>query len=139
MATWSRAGVIDPTKVVRSALQHAASVAGLLVTVAERPENKAAAGGLPVVWAAWAAAWVIWTSNWALCQREGATAAPWPLLLFRRMIVMEIYWGSGSPFAWQVLLALEVKKIPYASRLLEFSKGQHKSPEYLALNQLFGF
>lgn len=47
---------------------------------------------------------------------------------------MEIYWGSGSPFAWRVLLALEVKKIPYASRLLEFSKRQHKAPEYLALN-----
>jgi chaperonin GroEL len=46
-----KAGVIDPTKVVRSALQHAASVAGLLVTteamVAERPEKKAAAGGAP--------------------------------------------------------------------------------------------
>ena len=40
-----QAGIIDPTKVVRSALQHAASVAGLLVTteamVAERPEKKA--------------------------------------------------------------------------------------------------
>ena len=39
-----QAGIIDPTKVVRSALQHAASVAGLLVTteamVAERPEKK---------------------------------------------------------------------------------------------------
>ncbi|HMD60357.1 MAG TPA: chaperonin GroEL [Opitutaceae bacterium] len=38
------AGIIDPTKVVRSALQHAASVAGLLVTteamVAQKPENK---------------------------------------------------------------------------------------------------
>jgi glutathione S-transferase len=50
------------------------------------------------------------------------------------MIVMEIYWGSGSPFAWRVLLALEIKKIPYASRLLEFSKRQHKAPEFLALN-----
>ncbi|MCB9585607.1 MAG: chaperonin GroEL [Polyangiaceae bacterium] len=43
-------GVIDPTKVVRSALQNAASVAGLLLTtealVAEKPkEEKAAAGG----------------------------------------------------------------------------------------------
>ena len=42
-------GVIDPTKVVRSALQHAASVASLLITteamVAERPEKKAPAGG----------------------------------------------------------------------------------------------
>jgi glutathione S-transferase len=45
-------------------------------------------------------------------------------------VAMEIYWGSGNPFAWQVLLALEVKKIPYTSRLLEFSKGKHKGPEY---------
>ncbi len=39
-----RAGIIDPTKVVRHALQDAASVAGLLITteamVAERPEPK---------------------------------------------------------------------------------------------------
>src|SRR4051794_27665487 len=41
-----KAGIVDPTKVVRSALQHAASVAGLLVTteamVAERPKKEAA-------------------------------------------------------------------------------------------------
>jgi chaperonin GroEL len=45
------AGVIDPTKVVRTALQGAASVAALLITteamVAERPEKQAAAGGPP--------------------------------------------------------------------------------------------
>ncbi len=39
-----KAGIIDPTKVVRIALQDAASVAGLLVTteamVAEKPEKK---------------------------------------------------------------------------------------------------
>ncbi len=39
-----KAGIIDPTKVVRTALQDAASVAGLLVTteamVVERPEDK---------------------------------------------------------------------------------------------------
>jgi chaperonin GroEL len=39
-----KAGIIDPTKVVRTALQDAASVAGLLVTteamVAEKPEKK---------------------------------------------------------------------------------------------------
>jgi chaperonin GroEL len=43
------AGIIDPTKVVRTALQDAASVAGLLVTteamIAEKPEKKSAAGG----------------------------------------------------------------------------------------------
>ncbi|RLB55188.1 MAG: molecular chaperone GroEL, partial [Deltaproteobacteria bacterium] len=39
-----KAGVIDPTKVVRSALQNAASVSGLLLTtdvmIAEKPEKK---------------------------------------------------------------------------------------------------
>ena len=45
-----KAGIIDPTKVVRTALQNAASVAGLLLTteamVAEKPkEEKAAPGG----------------------------------------------------------------------------------------------
>ena len=45
-----KAGIIDPTKVVRSALQNAASVASLLLTtecmVAEKPEEKQA-GGMP--------------------------------------------------------------------------------------------
>ncbi|NPD68118.1 chaperonin GroEL [Lichenicola cladoniae] len=45
------AGIIDPTKVVRTALQDAASVAGLLVTteamIADKPEKKAPAGGPP--------------------------------------------------------------------------------------------
>ncbi len=44
-------GVLDPTKVTRSALQNAASVAGLMLTtdcmVAEAPEDKPAAGGMP--------------------------------------------------------------------------------------------
>ena len=42
-------GVIDPVKVVRTALQNAASVAGLMLTtealIAERPKDKAASGG----------------------------------------------------------------------------------------------
>ncbi len=47
-----KAGIIDPTKVVRTALQDAASVASLLITteamVAEKPEPKGAApGGMP--------------------------------------------------------------------------------------------
>ena len=45
------AGIIDPAKVVRTALQDAASVASLIITteagVVERPEKKAAAGGMP--------------------------------------------------------------------------------------------
>jgi chaperonin GroEL len=46
-----KAGVIDPTKVVRSALQNAASVAGLLLTteaaIADKPEKKAGAAAAP--------------------------------------------------------------------------------------------
>jgi chaperonin GroEL len=45
------AGVIDPTKVVRTALQDAASVAGLLITteaaIVERVEDKPAAPAMP--------------------------------------------------------------------------------------------
>jgi glutathione S-transferase len=47
---------------------------------------------------------------------------------------MDIYWMSGSPYAWRALLALEIKGVPYVSRLLDFSKGETKTPEFLALN-----
>ncbi|MFN0043528.1 MAG: chaperonin GroEL [Alphaproteobacteria bacterium] len=44
-----KAGIVDPTKVVRLTLQDAASIAGLLITteamVAEKPEKKAQGGG----------------------------------------------------------------------------------------------
>jgi chaperonin GroEL len=46
-----KAGILDPTKVVRTALQNAASVASLLLTteamVAEKPEERSAAPGMP--------------------------------------------------------------------------------------------
>jgi hypothetical protein len=68
-------GVIDPAKVVRTALQDAASVAGLLVTteamVAEKPKPKAPAiphggGGMAT-----------WTSNQSLLRpRVKLRAAP---------------------------------------------------------------
>jgi chaperonin GroEL len=45
------AGVIDPTKVARFALQNAASVAALMLTtqcmIADKPEDKSAGGGMP--------------------------------------------------------------------------------------------
>lgn len=48
-----KAGIVDPTKVVRAALQDAASIAGLLITteamVAERPEKKSAPAGGPAM------------------------------------------------------------------------------------------
>ncbi|MBX3429462.1 MAG: chaperonin GroEL [Hyphomonadaceae bacterium] len=44
-------GIIDPVKVVRTALQDAASVAGLIITteasIAEAPKKEAAGGGMP--------------------------------------------------------------------------------------------
>ena len=44
-------GVIDPTKVVRAALQDAASIAGLLITteamVAERPKKETPMPAMP--------------------------------------------------------------------------------------------
>ncbi|MGH9937502.1 MAG: chaperonin GroEL [Blastocatellia bacterium] len=46
-----KAGIVDPTKVVRTALQNAASVAGLLITteamIAEKPEKKREAPPMP--------------------------------------------------------------------------------------------
>ena len=47
---------------------------------------------------------------------------------------LELYWGSGSPFAWRVMLTLEVNGLAYESRFLEFSKGEHQAPAYLQLN-----
>ena len=53
-------GVIDPAKVVRTALEDAASIAGLLITteamVADKPaKDGAAAVAACPTWAAWAA------------------------------------------------------------------------------------
>ena len=79
-------GIIDPTKVVRNALQGAASVAGLLITteamVAEKPQKKEPAGGPAAAgWAAWAA-WATWTSDRPrpATSREGPRAIAAPLV-----------------------------------------------------------
>ena len=70
-----QAGIVDPAKVVRTALQNAASVAGLLVTteamVAEAPKRESAPA-MPA--AAWAAAWVAWTSK--SCSHHPTGKAP---------------------------------------------------------------
>jgi glutathione S-transferase len=49
-------------------------------------------------------------------------------------MAIDLYWGSGSAYAWRVLLALEFKHLPYTSHVLQFSKQEHKSPQMLALN-----
>ena len=61
-----KAGIIDPAKVVRTALQDAASIAGLLITteamIAERPKKESAAARAACPAAAWAA-WATWTTE----------------------------------------------------------------------------
>ena len=45
-----------------------------------------------------------------------------------------LYYGSGSPYAWRVWLALEHKMIPYEFRLLSFDAGDTGKPDFLNLN-----
>jgi glutathione S-transferase len=45
-----------------------------------------------------------------------------------------LYYGSGSPFAWRVQLALEHKALPYERKVLSFAAGDTRKPEFLALN-----
>lgn len=49
-------------------------------------------------------------------------------------MALEIFWGSGSPFSWRVLLGAEIKGLAYESRLLEFSKGHMQTPEFLRMS-----
>jgi glutathione S-transferase len=49
-------------------------------------------------------------------------------------MAMELWWGSGSPYSWRALLALEFKELPYTSHLVQFAKQEHKSPQVLAMN-----
>jgi glutathione S-transferase len=49
-------------------------------------------------------------------------------------MALTLYWGSGSPFSWRVLLALEHKRLRYDSQLLQFDKQEHQSPQMLRLN-----
>lgn len=46
----------------------------------------------------------------------------------------EIYWISGSPYAWTVMLAMEVKGLAYESRLLDRTRDEHKAASFLAIN-----
>ena len=46
----------------------------------------------------------------------------------------EFYWISGSPNAWRVMLALEIKGLSYVSHRLDPGKREHKTPEFIALN-----
>ena len=75
-----KAGVIDPTKVVRAALQNAASVASLMLTtealIAERPKKKRPAAVAAM--AAAAAAWAAWAAAWAATRTSRPSRIPLP-------------------------------------------------------------
>jgi glutathione S-transferase len=45
-----------------------------------------------------------------------------------------LYYGSGSPYAWRVQFALEHKALAYERKVLSFSAGDTRKPEFLALN-----
>ena len=78
------AGIVDPTKVVRTALQDASSVAALLITteamVADRPKKN------PAPRKCRAAAWVTWTSKSAYhlsyTERAGGDSGPFCFIQF---------------------------------------------------------
>ena len=46
----------------------------------------------------------------------------------------QVYWGSGSPYSWRALLLLEIKGAPYESKQIQFSKREHRSDDFLAMN-----
>jgi glutathione S-transferase len=46
----------------------------------------------------------------------------------------ELFWISGSPYAWRVQLALEYKGVPYVSRRLDAGKQEHRASAFLELN-----
>jgi len=49
-------------------------------------------------------------------------------------MALTFYYGSGSPFAWKVWLALEHKAIPYDLKVLSFDKGETRAPAFRAIN-----
>jgi len=49
-------------------------------------------------------------------------------------MALTLYWASGSPFSWRILLALEHKRLPFESQLLHFDKQEQQSPQMLKMN-----
>ena len=60
-------GIIDPTKVVRTALQDAASIASLLITteamIADKPDDKDSLVQQCLLWVVECLAWAEWECN----------------------------------------------------------------------------
>jgi glutathione S-transferase len=48
--------------------------------------------------------------------------------------MIDFYYGSGSPYAWRVWLALEHKALPYRLHVMSFSAGDLKTDAFRAIN-----
>ncbi|MBM4233589.1 MAG: glutathione S-transferase family protein [Gammaproteobacteria bacterium] len=49
-------------------------------------------------------------------------------------MAIDLWWASGSPYSWRVMLALEHKRLPYDSHSVQLSFQEHKAPHMLAMN-----
>ena len=49
-------------------------------------------------------------------------------------MALVFHYGSGSPFAWRVWLALEHKGVAYEARRARFDRDDTRSPAFLAVN-----
>jgi glutathione S-transferase len=49
-------------------------------------------------------------------------------------MALDFYFGSGSPYAWRVWLALEHKAVPYTFKLMSFDAGDTEKPEFKKIN-----
>ena len=49
-------------------------------------------------------------------------------------MALEFYHGHGSPYSWRVWLALEHKQVPYELKVLSFTAGDTRKPEFVAIN-----
>lgn len=49
-------------------------------------------------------------------------------------MAITFYYGSGSPFAWRVWLALEHKRLHYELKLMSLQNGELKNAEFLTIN-----
>jgi glutathione S-transferase len=49
-------------------------------------------------------------------------------------MAVDFYHGHGSPYSWRVWLALEAKAVPYELKVLSFTAGDTKKPEFVAIN-----
>ena len=74
-STCSRPGIIDPAKVTRSAVENAASIAGMILTtealITDKPEKRRRRRCRRAAWAAW-------TTRPAIVERTSAGGAPHP-------------------------------------------------------------